>query len=274
MIESVKAWEAHPKPRETPPTSDLVKRLRTAAQELLTRAHAKQPDAITKLCSFTHNLVYQLNNLGKKHRDNGTRVASTFEEWPILYAPDNRNALDPYKDLKVGTDSFIPRYAGRKIPYDQNLWTQYADAVLRLCRLCKKPWPLRAPCRKWREPTIIKVGTTEIRIYYYHTPDGIFEIPEWCEWCRDLPNKLTRETIDKFWKPARMAILEFWAAAEFWAAKNKGATGSYSAPHSQPSNVYRDALKQAPRGKHGLESERRNNALNAIKKAMISLAGK
>jgi len=254
MIESVKAWAAHPQTAKKPSTTELVARLRGAAQELLNRAHAKQPDAVRELCLFTHSLVCQLTYLGQTDREEVIKVASTFEEWPILYAPDNKDAHAPYEYLQVGTDSFIPRYAGRKIDYQHNLWTQYAVEVLRLLRLCKKPWPLREPCRKFSIPTVISVGRTDSRIYWYDTPDGLFQIPEWCECCRDLPDKLVREekVIEKFWKPARLAILEYWFA--------------------NPS-AYKNALKRFKKRRVS-ESLQRGDALDSIKRAMWSLAQK
>lgn len=102
------------------------------------------------------------------------------------------------------------------------------------------------------------MGTRKVRIHYYDTPNGIFEIPEWCELCPGLPDKLRPENVEQFWKPAHLAILEYWG-------KDEHAGGS----------AYRDTLRWARPGKHPKsdESERRNNALYAIKRAMISLSG-
>jgi hypothetical protein len=250
---------ATPKPSAQPSTPDLVARLRKDAQELLNRAFAGQSDAAKEFCWFAHNLIRQLTNLSEKKQPEMSAIASTYEDWPVLYAPDD----DPraiYEKLRVGTDSFIERYAGRKINRD-NPWTNLALLVLELMRWCKgqllKVIRNNQPCRKF-SLCFLSVGRTKIRIYYYHTPNGIFEIPEWCELCGRLPNKLRPETIDQFWKPARLAILEYWG-------KDEQAGGS----------AYRDALRSARAGKCAKsdESERRNNALDAIKRAMVSLAG-
>jgi hypothetical protein len=260
------------KPSPRPPTGKLVTRLRKNAQELLTRSLAGQPDAMKEFCRFAHNLTRQLAHLSESKEEEVREIASTYEKWPILYAPDDqrrhqqqlqqpRQRQDPraiYDNLHVGTDSLVERYAGRKIDRE-NHWTNLALLVLEQMRWCKERLPeiiRNQPCRRilrW----VIRVGKTKIRIYYYDTPGGVFEVPEWCELCPSLPEKLRLESVADFWKPARLALLQYWY-------ENERAGGS----------AYAEALKLAYHGKHGLESERRNNALGAIKGAMASLAGK
>jgi len=255
-IQSVTALANPRKPSTQRPTSDVISQLRECAQELLNRAFAGDSDAMKQFCWFAHNLIRQLTHLSQKKRREISEFASTYDDWPILYAPDD----DPraiYDNLHVGTDSFVERYAGRKINRE-NHWTKLALLVLGLMRWCKERLPeitQNQPCQKV-SPCSLSVGETDIRIYYYDTPNGIFEVPEWCEWCRELPDKLRPENVNQFWKPGRLAVLQYWY-------ENQRADGS----------AYADALKSAYPGKHGLDSERRNNALDAIKRAMGSLAG-
>jgi len=237
-------------------TPDIIAQLRKCAQELLNRAFAGDADAMKEFCWFAHNLIRQLTFLSEKKQKEITKIASTYEDWPILYAPDD----DPraiYDKLHVGTDSLVERYAGRKIDRE-NHWTNVALLVLEQMRWCKERLPeitQNQPCWKMSRGSL-SVGKTSIQIYYYDTRNGIFEVPEWCEWCRDLPDKLRPGNVDEFWRPGRLAVLQYWY-------ENQQTGGS----------AYAEALKLAHRGKHGLESERRNNALGAIKRAMISLAG-
>jgi len=131
---------AAPKTPSAEPLADLTTRLRGDAQELLNRAFAGQPDVARKFCWFAHNLVRQLTNLSGKKQPEVSAIASTYEDWPVLYAPDDDSARATYERLGVGTDSFIERYPGRKIKRD-NRWTNLALLVLELMRWCKKQLP-------------------------------------------------------------------------------------------------------------------------------------
>src|SRR5262249_33600540 len=159
-------------------------------------------------CSFAHNLTRQLTNLSKKQRNQISAIASGYEDWPILYAPDDTTSLKLYSELGVGTDSFVQRYAGRKINRCDNPWTDTALLFLGLLRWCKQRLPEiireNQPCRKM-SPCFAQVGRTQIRIYYYDTPNGIFEVPEWCELCLSLPDKLRPDNVEQFWNVARLA---------------------------------------------------------------------
>jgi hypothetical protein len=259
-IQSVTALASPPKLGTERSTSDVITELRKSAHELLNRASAGEPDAMKEFCWFAHNVIRQLTALAEKKQMEIRQIASTYEDWPILYTPDDTTSVQIYKELAVGTDSFVHRYAGRKIDWD-NPWTNRALLVLELMRWCKERLPElirdNQPSRKM-SPCFVEVGRTKIRIYYYDTPNAIFEIPEWCELCPALPDKLRPENVDQFWKPARLAILDYWARDEL---VDRG-------------SAYRDALKLSSPGKHGLCSERRGNALDGIKRAMRSLAGK
>ena len=89
------------KPSMQSQTSDLVARLRTNAQELLNRAFAGEPDAIKEFCWFAHNLIRQLTYLSEKKQKEISEIASTYEDWPILYAPDD-DSQGIYEKLGVG----------------------------------------------------------------------------------------------------------------------------------------------------------------------------
>jgi hypothetical protein len=111
-------------------------------------------------------------------------------------------------------------------------------------------------------PCFVNVGKTKVRIYYYDTPNGIFEVPEWCELCGGLPDKLRPENVAQFWQVARLAILVHWARSELLE----------SSPSS--SSAYKVALDtKGIRKGHTDESSRRADVLDAIKRAMVSLAG-
>ena len=172
-------------------------------------------------------------------------------------------SLELYTELGVGTDSFIQRRVGRKINRRDNPWTDTALRFLELMRWCKQRLPEiirdNQPCRKM-SPCFVQVGRTKIRIYYYDTPNGIFEVPEWCELCLTCLDKLRPHNVEQFWNVARLAILENWAAGEVSG--------------SEPS-AYKEALNQKKfRKGHNYESLRRADILDAIKRAIVSLAGK
>jgi hypothetical protein len=248
------------KPSARPPTGKLVTRLRKNAQELLNRSLAGQPDAMKEFCRFAHNLIQQLAHLSESKQEEVRKIASTYEEWPILYAPDD-NPRAIYDKLQVATDSFVERYAGRKIDRS-NPWTERALLVLGLLQWCKRRLPeiiRNQPCHRilrW----VIPVGRTKIRIYYYDNPRGVFEVPEWCELCLSLPDKLRPDNVEQFWEVARLAILEHWVASELFG--------------SGPS-AYTEALNRIKfREGRNYESLKRADILDAIKGAMVSLAGK
>jgi hypothetical protein len=204
------------KPSTRPLTPDLVTKLRKHSQELLNRALAGQPDALNEFCRFAHNLIRQLRNLSKKKQREISAIASAYEEWPILYSPDENDPGAIYKELRVGTESFVERYAGRKIDRE-NDWTKLALLALEMTRHCKarvSEITRNQPFRQILSPYFASVGKTKMRIYYYDTPSGLFEIPEWCVWCADLPDKLRSENVDQFWKPVRFAVLQYWDESE------------------------------------------------------------
>jgi hypothetical protein len=251
------------KPSARPPTEKLVRQLRKNARELLNRSLAGQPDAMKEFCRFAHNLTRQLAHLSESTPEQVREIASTYEEWPILYAPnDDPRAI--YDKLQVGSDSFVERYAGRKIDWS-NPWTERALLVLGHLQWCKRRLPeitRNQPYGKilrW----VLKVGRTKIGINYYDTPSGAFEVPEWCESCPRLADKLRPENVNQFWNVARLAILEYWARGELLES---------SSSSRSPYKVALD-IKGIRKG-HTDESSRRADVLDAIKRAMVSLAGK
>ena len=250
--------------------AELFKALHRDLFELILRADAGDREALEKFVNLVINLTSELNLLARRKTEFVSETARTYENWPVVASLlDVNRALQKDSEqlhflkteLKLGADSFISVDRRRLIDF-KNRWHRYVWYVLKAMRINKVLVPvLRENFKNWIRFHQVKYRLDKRQLLgrFYELEKHTVYVSEWANLCVDLPDKLTSDkaAIEQFWKPMKLAILDYWEMKDNEDAKQEAFAEVKSYDH-----------------KTATEGNLRDNALKQIKQALKTLAGK
>lgn len=203
------------------PMRELELQVEDALQEILTRAHAGDDDALALYFYIARQTVMSFDNLVRHELKRTRAFAEMSPDLPVLLSlnpQDIKAAKERVRLLNVGTKAMMPTRSGQRTDR-RNLWTRLAIFAHNACCQNSRLVPeieknlIGAKQRRVKRKVwgTIEIGTE------YTLPDGSWVVI--ADWQREggklagqanLTGQITADNFNQWRSVIKMCVLEFW----------------------------------------------------------------
>lgn len=239
------------------PLLQLLDQINALMEQVCARAACGDKQALSLMISTARGAIAALESIEKAQPTKLKTEAEISSTWPVLLSlnpQDIKHAKEQLQRLGVGTKATTPRRPGQRLD-PQNFWTKLAEEALKACENNKIIVPVLEArgrgAKRVRKGMKLWQVQAQATFYYLSDRDCII-IPDWEKQCVNLSGPITDTNFKKWWGVVQFYVLERWHGSK---------------------EAYAAALTQISDGTAPKEFQKRNLALNQVKKALRSLVG-